>query len=89
MVAEKGALSSHLPVPPIAANCDPALMSTIDADGLESDIAGDHDWNEDSKGVAKKLPPIDITVARWLAIPFQSKPRIEGLHYCDKLLVSP
>ena len=53
----------HLPVPPIAANCYPALMSTIDADGLESDIAGDHDWKEDSKGVAKKLPPIDITVA--------------------------
>ena len=52
----------HLPVPPIAANCYPALMSTIDTDGLESDIAGDHDWNEDSKGVAKKLPPIDITV---------------------------
>ena len=53
----------HLPAPPIAANCYPALMSTIDADGLEADIPGDCDWNEESKGIAKKLPPIDTAVA--------------------------
>ena len=38
-------------------------MSTIDADGLEADIPGNCDWNEESKGIAKKLPPIDIAVA--------------------------
>ena len=53
----------HLPVPPIAANCYPASMSTIDADGLEADIPGDCGWNQESKGIAKKMPPIDITVA--------------------------
>ena len=54
----------HLPVPPIAVNCYPALMTTIDADGMEADISGDTDWNEDStKPITKKLPPINIQVA--------------------------